>query len=333
MAPPPAKKRRVSASAVVMRRTTRSQKPRLSAELLGKVASYSSLGDDLLNLCIVAGPKNCAAIRHAYLRNNLSYLQYALGYYIQKKCSDWKLCGDRYLAWMEINADWRRHVTDERIESMAKVANQDDAIALMPFNNPAVAIELGLMDALKYLVEEMEIDINAYRWTNYFSSDPRTPNGLLMHCIVCENYELFQYLLCKEHIDVNCSIYEGTDTTVIKQCLSIPCLNTRFFRDLLYHPSFSLTSNFQFNGADKPLHFALFVLNDNGKEPWFDFSSWKQNVQELLSFGVDPSVGVGAFGTAIDFARYLANTSGQGSPRQKALEEAGKLLGDWALKH
>ena len=68
-------------------------------------------------------------------------------------------------------------------------------------------------------------------------------------------------------------------------------------------------------------------------EPWFDFSSWKQNVQELLSFGVDPSVGVGAFGTAIDFARYLANTSGQGSARQKALEEAGKLLGDWALKH
>ena len=127
MAPPPAKKRRVATFAVVVaRRTTRSQKPRLSAELLGKVASYTSLGDDLLNLCIVAGPRDCKVIRHAYLLNNLSYLQHALAAYCRRSSKYWKLCQQRYLEWMEVNADWRRHVTDERIESMAMVYQADE---------------------------------------------------------------------------------------------------------------------------------------------------------------------------------------------------------------
>ena len=75
MPPSPAKKRwLVTASAVAAagvgvatasRAATLGQKPRLSAELLARVASYSPLGRDLLNLCVVAGPEDCAVIRHA----------------------------------------------------------------------------------------------------------------------------------------------------------------------------------------------------------------------------------------------------------------------------
>lgn len=36
---------------------------------------------------------------------------------------------------------------------------------LVPCNNPAAAIELDLLDSLKHLVEEKNIDINAYKWT------------------------------------------------------------------------------------------------------------------------------------------------------------------------
>ena len=82
------------------------------------VATYSSLGEDLLNLCIVAGPKDCAAIRRAYLRNNLHYLEASLSRYAERdKNWDWesRLCRDRYLAWTEVNTDWRRLVTEERI--------------------------------------------------------------------------------------------------------------------------------------------------------------------------------------------------------------------------
>ena len=110
MGKPPAAKRRKTArhdasaatsslvsrtiSTTTSRRTTRSQKPRISAELLARVASYASLGADLLNLCIVAGPKDCAAIRHAYLHRCQDYrLHYLHGYVTGKvKC---ETCRDR----------------------------------------------------------------------------------------------------------------------------------------------------------------------------------------------------------------------------------------------
>ena len=65
-------------STTASRRTTRSQKPRISAELLARVSTYAQIGNDLMNLCVVAGPKDCAVIRHAYLHRNPIYLTHFL---------------------------------------------------------------------------------------------------------------------------------------------------------------------------------------------------------------------------------------------------------------
>lgn len=167
MEPRPAKRaRRVGASAPAIvsggnRRTTRSQKPRLSAELLAKISTFSSLGDDLLNLCIVAGPKDCASVRYAYLHENHGYLGHFLREYVNDRI-DARKCRDSYRAWTEVNTHWRELGTDELIEDLAVVGRPSrDGLVMSiepyaPFNNPSVAIEIGLMEALQFLGNRCE---------------------------------------------------------------------------------------------------------------------------------------------------------------------------------
>ena len=77
--PPPAKKKRktnTGAAAMVTRRTTRSQKPLLSIEMIGKVGSFANYDNgDLMNICVAVGPKDAKIVRYACLRNNTQYLQ------------------------------------------------------------------------------------------------------------------------------------------------------------------------------------------------------------------------------------------------------------------
>ena len=57
--PPPAKRRKTTNGSVPAssRRTTRSQKPVLSIEMIGKVASFANYGSDLMNICKAVGRK------------------------------------------------------------------------------------------------------------------------------------------------------------------------------------------------------------------------------------------------------------------------------------
>mmetsp|Transcript_21787 Transcript_21787/g.62480 ORF Transcript_21787/g.62480 Transcript_21787/m.62480 type:complete len:310 (+) Transcript_21787:185-1114(+) len=304
------------------------------------VATYSSLGEDLLNLCIMAGPKDCAAIRHAYLRNNVLYLEASLSRYVEHdEDSDWesRLCRDRYRAWTEVNADWRRLVTEERIDSLARTSEEDteneaDCMyafvdPLIPLVNPAVAIELGLIETLKHLVEKRGIDVNAYRWTNY-THGRVGPVHLLMHCIGCDAFESFEYLLSTSDIDINCQYKDEAEeaATILEHCFGFEC---RFFRGLLRHPTCNFSTNFKFREQSVPLLFALFFLTAFFEKIWFDVRVWKTNFLELLAAGVDPFVEEERSGDAIHYARKLSFSVQWGSPLHKALEEAVGILEDW----
>ena len=350
MEPPPPKKRRLAAPvAVVSRRTTRSQKPRLNAELLAKVATYSSLGRDLLNLCVVAGPRDCAVIRHAYLRKNLRYLEASLF-----KCFkfgakedddpgwpwlDQGLCRDRYLAWMEVNTDWRRLVTAERVGSLVSVYKEDnDGIypnddPLLPFNNPAVAIEIGLMDPLRHLVEEMGIDVNSYHWITFRFDRVK----LLLQCVECDNFSAFQYLLGKETIEICAKADEdegldGTSTTgtILEQCFCAPN-RTAFFRELLRHPACSLDVGFAtlLDGVPEPIyaHAAIEIMRGHFCNDLFHSSTWNANFRLLLEAGVD----MGAKDpVGNDIFRHIHLTEVSAGPLlQKALKDALQILEDW----
>ena len=332
MTPPPAKKRRIATAAVVSRRITRSQKPRLSAELLGSVASYASLGQDLLNICIVAGPKDCTAIRHAYLQNNFSYLQHALTEYVGKGCNDWKLCRDRYLAWMEINADWRELVTKGRMESLSKVFRESDGGEKMvpeispfvPFNNPAVAIELGLLESLKHLVNEMKIDVNAYKWTTYRHGivHPGYEDSaicLLATTIDYMEFDMFLYLLSKDGIDV-CSLISPIDhdddeyeATVLEHCFVRPYCHA-FFHKLASHPTCNLERGFSTtveNDEKTYIHSAMCFLMVLAEENALHFPTWAANLRLLLSLGAEPMAQDSSGQNAIQFASSLMGRVGR----------------------
>ena len=351
MAPPPAKKRRFAApAAAVSRRTTRSQKPRLNAELLAKVATYSSLGRDLLNLCVVVGPKDCALIRHAYLRKNLRYLEASLF-----KCFkfgakedddpgwpwlDQGLCRDRYLAWMEVNTDWRRLVTAERVDSLVSVFKEDNegnclalVDLLLPFNNPAVAIEIGLMDPLRHLVEEMGIDVNSYHWTTFRFHRVK----LLMQCVGCDNFSAFQYLLGRETIDACAKVHEDEDEgldaiagTILEQCFCTPN-RTAFFREILRHPACSLDVTFVslLDGVTEPIyaHAAIEIMIGLIRNNLFHSSTWNDNFRLLLETGVD----MGAKDlVGNDIFRHIHLTMVDAGPLlQKALKDALEILEEW----
>ena len=313
MPPPPAKKRRlVAPAAVATRRATRSQKPRLNAELLGKVATYSSLGRDLLNLCVVAGPKDCGAIRHAYLRNDFGYLRNTLRSYTGVETGelrsdrDWKTCRARYRAWMAVNTDWRKHVTDENVEMFERAVSGiegEEVFAVkfhsfVPLCNPAVAIELGLDEVLVHLVEEKGIDVNSYRWNNYDICE--FSFNLLYTCMECERIEAFRYLLDRKGIDIH-SYCVAANGTIVEAALYKGCC-TDFVRELLAHPSFDIVASFAHNDyPNSPLHFAIDILE---KDDPISLPIWTANFRLLLSAGADPYMEVGGL-DAIQYADKL----------------------------
>ena len=322
--------RTISTSA--SRRTTRSQKPRISAELLARVSSYAQIGNDLMNLCIVAGPEDCAAIRHAYLHRSQDYLLHFLHGYVIGKVK-WETCRDRYRAWMEVNPDWRTGaVSDWRIENQNKITIADTGreVLLLPFlplNNPAVAIELGLTEVLKHLVEEKKVGVNDYRWNSFLTC--RAVEGrvahLLMHCIVCDNLEAFQYLLRRKDISIGST--EGSmegSPTIVQVAFRQP-ESTAFFRELVQHPTFGFEMLTYRSAADiSPLHWAIRFLVFDSEQEWYDLPTWKANFHLLLSVGADPYMETGE-GDAIQYAKAeLADC-----PGHQGLKDAVAILEAW----
>ena len=348
MARPPAAKRRRTArnddvstsivshatSTTTSRRTTRSQKPRLSAELLARVASYASLGQDLLSLCIVAGPKDCTVIRHAYLHRSQYYLLHFLHGYVIGKVK-WETCRDRYRDWMEVNPDWRTSVvSDWRIENLNKVtiADTDGGVLVhpfLPFNNPAISIELGLTEVLRHLVEEKGLGVNDYRWNSYLMCKDfgELASHLLSHCIDCFNLEAFQYLLGRKDIVIDSTVSQKERSPSIVRVAFRQPGATAFLRELVVHLSFDIKRSLSVWGdsdAVSPLHWAIQYLSIDSKEKWFDLQTWKANFQLLLEVGADPYLQTG-HGDAIQFAKAeLANC-----PGHQGLKDAVDILEDW----
>jgi len=95
----------------------------------------------------------------------------------------------------------------EKLKLACKEGGPDQTAAnfvhpLIAFNNPAVAIQIGLFDSLKHIVEDKGIDINSFEWTP-FNSTKR--NHLLKHAVFYRNEGIFKYLLNRPGIDIRCN--------------------------------------------------------------------------------------------------------------------------------
>ena len=105
--PPPAKKRKTAAGSVPVgtRRTTRSQRPGLSLEMIAKVATFANYdGGEVMNICLAVGRKESAVVRYTCLRNNLGYLEHFLKQYVAFNFDSNQMHAN-ILCWMEVNTD------------------------------------------------------------------------------------------------------------------------------------------------------------------------------------------------------------------------------------
>ena len=305
--PPPAKKKRkknAGAIATAARRSTRSQKPLLSIEMIGKVGSFANHGD-MMNICLAVGPTDAHIVRRVYLRGNFKYLlrifrkNVPLGRLSKAK--------EALSAWMEVNTDWRGvKCTAELVNSgwlcRAKFEEDDEIMCnpdpLFLFNNPAVAIEFGMLEVLKHQVEVIGIDINALRWNGYMSID----KWHLLIVASCCDRACLHYLLSREGLDVRVPIAANETVQLWQFALIKKDISAETFESVVRHPSFGPNRSFVYRDGDDilPLHLACMscIQPSNKTEAQ---SQRVAKVKILLDAGADPLLATSSLGSSLWF--------------------------------
>jgi len=298
MPPPPKKKLKTSASS--------SEGHALSLELISHVASYANIETgDALNICLAVGPKDANAIRHFCLRNNLDYLEDRLIRYDDGQLTEDQV-GTCVKAWMAVNADWKKHVTDEHIKKYKIVQwwkkSEDDAESdddddegddsagddiimietdgLVIFNNPLVAIQFDLVDPLRHLVEEFGIDINAYEWNNYNALERY---HLLGEAMFGEDLSCLRYLLTRENLDINVKVAPGeTMSQIMHYAFDNDSVSLASFEVMASHSSFDANRPVEW-GDDQifPLQYAIDSIIDNDDDS--DLDKMEEKLISLLN--------------------------------------------------
>ena len=299
--PPPAKKRKTAAGSVPAdtRRTTRSQRPGLSIEMIAKVASFAQYGGDVMNICKAVGRKESAVVRYTCLRNNFGYLEHCLKQHAARNLGSHHMHA-KVTCWMEINTGWRKLCTKERTEddelSTARYDNEEGAFIfrtdpLIIFNNPAVAVEFGLVDVLKHLVEEVGIDVNVARWNGFARAD-KTHLLLLALLVVRieERTACIDYLLSRRDLDTHSRCVEGVEGSIWHAALNGDMFPPWVFRAIITHESFDPNESFDLSGMQVlPLMYTIRIVLTEGRKGLADATEAKLcKFEILLEEGADP---------------------------------------------
>ena len=220
---------------------------------------------DLPNLCLAVGPVISRIIKYSYLEKNLGYLNgcHSIGIELASQGQALKWVRECHLAWLSVNTNWRDLITDAVAEEFifsneeSERENRDGfwfdppigtvikSKGLHPFSalaNPARAIQLGLINVLRFLVEDKGININGKHWKTY--SWRTSPVHLLTVAINSNCPEAFDYLLSLNAIDFkneSTSFKHGnfTDTLFSSAVTAyVKEKNKHYFRALVQHPKF-----------------------------------------------------------------------------------------------
>ena len=215
----------------------------------------------LINILLAVGPTDANVFRVAYLKDNDAGFEYVL-----ETCREIAYIGrasdvaarkkkrklsQNIRAWMRVNPNWRNLCCSDGVEEFALASRIDEegdlAFRVNPFvffNNPAVAIECGLLDVLKCLVEDVGVDINSMMWSS-LSSYRRV--HLLSEAMVEDQWGCFKYLM-ELKIDPNSQASIIDDTTfddeeeprnvnLVQYALEKDCIRPRYLEALLDHPN------------------------------------------------------------------------------------------------
>ena len=269
----------------------------------------------LMNILLAVGPTDANACRVAYLKDNDAGFEYVL-----ETCREIAYIGragdvaarkkkrklsKNIRAWMRVNPNWRNLCCSEGVEEFALASRIDEegdlAFRVNPFvffNNPAVAIECGLLDVLKCLVEDVGVDINSMMWSS-LSSYRRV--HLLSEAMVEDQWGCFKYLMGLPKIDPNsqASIIddasfedgeESRDVNLVQYALEKDCIRPRYLKALLDQPDCEDINSLyaqEENDEITPLIDSLmnlYAYAGVGRSSRVKFAKMKQ----LLESGADP---------------------------------------------
>lgn len=192
---------------------------RINVDIIAHVASFLPIDDNsVMKMCLAVGRSESGIIRYTFLRSNFEFLYRLLEAYIDNPSCRGK-CREGFLAWMEVNSDWRRLCTPDRTKSCSiisfpteeegKTRFQYNAAAI--FNNPSVAIEFGLVDILRHLVENLGIDVNAYEWNNFSTLDH---HHLLSYAMYFD-IPCYEYLITVRGMNVGSKFQADSNVSLI----------------------------------------------------------------------------------------------------------------------
>jgi len=289
-----------------------------TTELMARVATFASTSNsELMNICLAVGPVTSRAIKHDYLKRNVEYLQRTLRVFVTQ-CNQlveedtWRRAryvirrselaeelakyslkaGENHMAWMSINFDWKSNVQESLMEEFELVTSQI-TYPYIAFNNPAVAIQFGLMDVLEHLVEEKDIDINSLRWLayrfkdNWYSSREPLLAYTTGHFWFPKQVEMYEYLLRRDDIDF-IGGPENPELSIFPH--AIDSGDDKFLRPLINHPRFNVNDSVAVSDDDDfntPLIYVVLLL-DSSSSVSFDFLL--QALRMLVEAGADPNL-------------------------------------------
>ena len=343
--PPPAKKKRKTANGSVpagSRRTTRSQRPSLSIEIIAKVASFAAYGNDLMNICKAVGPRGCADIRFTCLRNNLDFLRQALQSHAGKLTTESRnatdshnACVTKLRAWLKINSDWTKHCSAELCnndelatasfveESGRHVRKGNNPLIL--FNNPAVAIEFGFSSVLSHLVESVGIDINRSQWNGYFGKASVVANQYKDTPCTC-----FDYLASRRELDPFADVLDSTssDVPLWLSAFEIDDFGIKCFEAIIRHGNFDTNGTIDIRGHRLlPLQVAV-VLSIPDVRRGLPVQDKIKKVKVLLKHGADPGKEVGGVRSPLELARSGLEEFEEGSDERELYRELITIMED-----
>ena len=309
-APPPAKKQRKTEEQASPAAAAGGGGGALSIEMIGRVASFANYGSDLMNICKAVGRKDSAIVRFTCLRNNMGHLQRILADFPRRN-HERSIYAPHIDAWMEVNTDWRRHCTLERTKDKELMdASREDGEdqrsvnidPLLIFNNPAVAIELGQIDILKYLVEEVGIDINSHAWSGYLAL--RKVHLIVLAVAVAAAFDIgacLNYILSRTETDVHQPVSGCTNRNrnpVWEAMLFAHC-SSKTFQAIVEHRSFE-PNQFDGNVLSKVPLIAAFATCMSRTDQGDPMEGLVQKFKILLDVGADPELDLGGGRTPLN---------------------------------
>ena len=309
----PKKKARISKDEAVSAGGSSSGGIHLTPELVARVATFADAvgSPDVMNICLAVGPDTSRTVRYYYLWRNQKFLYDSIRGFARRDISRDKACSN-LLAWMKVNTSWRRIAVRDALMDKFKLACEEQGSGqnpvnishpLIAFNNPAVAIQIGLFDSLKHLVEVKGIDINSFEWSAYGSTNRM---HLLCYAAKHSRKELFEYLLNRPGFNIRCRA-KDTDTreggSLFNSLLLLLNQEGRFESSFLKlfmkHPEFRINGQIvpSLLGDTYPLVSPLYSATVTCVRALTDdlydeegFQAVHEGTQILLSAGADPNL-------------------------------------------